>query len=174
VVAIGRAVTLRAGLGGRCARWPRLVLTRSGAGDRARSADGGGGGLIIAARPRGGKPSSPRHPARADARRYPRQSFKVGPDYIDPAFMRRPRSPLLQPQPRARPPTIAHLPTACDDAELILGEGVMDLFDGASDGTGSTADLAAMWAAGIHRTCAARPRHHQLEAAIIAMSPWPA
>ena len=30
-----------------------------------------------------------------------------------------------------------------EDAELIVGEGVMGLFDGALDGTGSTADLAA-------------------------------
>jgi cobyrinic acid a,c-diamide synthase len=44
-----------------------------------------------------------------------------------------------------RPPTIAHLLDRLgDDADLILGEGVMGLFDGASDGTGSTADLAAM------------------------------
>jgi cobyrinic acid a,c-diamide synthase len=43
-----------------------------------------------------------------------------------------------------RPATVDHLLDRLhDDAELILGEGVMGLFDGASDGTGSTADLAA-------------------------------
>ena len=42
-----------------------------------------------------------------------------------------------------RPDTVRDLAArAGEGAELILGEGVMGLFDGAPDGTGSTADLA--------------------------------
>ena len=38
----------------------------------------------------------------------------------------------------------AELARVAEGAELVLGEGVMGLFDGAPDGTGSTADLAQM------------------------------
>jgi cobyrinic acid a,c-diamide synthase len=74
-------------------------------------------------------------------------SFKVGPDYIDPAFHAAATGrPCFNLDPWAmRPATIADLLDRLGgDAEFILGEGVMGLFDGASDGTGSTADLAAM------------------------------
>ena len=44
-----------------------------------------------------------------------------------------------------RPATVAQiLRRLDDDADLIVGEGVMGLFDGAADGTGSTADVAAL------------------------------
>jgi len=73
-------------------------------------------------------------------------SFKVGPDYIDPAFhsaagghrCRNIDGWAMRPQTRA-----AALVRAGADCELVIGEGVMGLFDGAPDGTGSTADLAA-------------------------------
>jgi cobyrinic acid a,c-diamide synthase len=72
-------------------------------------------------------------------------SFKVGPDYIDPAFHaaasgRR----CLNLDPWAmRDATLATLAREVSGgAELVIGEGVMGLFDGAADGTGSTADLA--------------------------------
>ncbi len=74
------------------------------------------------------------------------QSFKTGPDYIDPAFHAaatgRP-SPNLDPW-AMRDATLADEAArlACD-ADIVIGEGVMGLFDGAADGTGSTADLAA-------------------------------
>src|SRR3546814_7359740 len=43
-----------------------------------------------------------------------------------------------------RPETLTGLAaTLGRDADLVLCEGVMGLFDGATDGTGSTADLAA-------------------------------
>lgn len=72
-------------------------------------------------------------------------SFKVGPDYIDPAYHAaasgRPcRNLDLW---AMRPETFAAVARdAARDAELLVGEGVMGLFDGALDGSGSTADVA--------------------------------
>jgi len=74
-------------------------------------------------------------------------SAKVGPDYIDPAFHaaasgRSCRN--LDPW-AMRPETLlCQLDRAADGAELLIIEGVMGLFDGAADGGGSTADLAAL------------------------------
>lgn len=73
-------------------------------------------------------------------------SCKVGPDYIDPRFHEAASGrPCLNLDPWAmRPATLARLAAeAADGAGLLVVEGVMGLFDGASDGTGSTADLAA-------------------------------
>ena len=108
-----------------------------------------GGGLIIAAPASGsGKTVVTLAILRALARGGIRvHSFKVGPDYIDPAFHAAATGrPCFNLDPWAmRPATIAQLlDRLCADAELVVGEGVMGLFDGASDGTGSTADLAAM------------------------------
>jgi len=108
-----------------------------------------GGGLIIAAPASGsGKTVITLAILRALARAGIRvHSFKVGPDYIDPAFHAAATGrPCFNLDPWAmRPATIGQLlDRLCADAELIVGEGVMGLFDGASDGTGSTADLAAM------------------------------
>lgn len=72
--------------------------------------------------------------------------FKVGPDYIDPAFHHA-ASGLVSLNLDGwamRDETLCALAAETGaGADLILGEGVMGLFDGASDGTGSTADLAA-------------------------------
>ncbi len=74
-------------------------------------------------------------------------SIKVGPDYIDPAFHRAASGrPCFNLDSWAmRPATLAAtLARAAVEAELILGEGVMGLFDGAGpQGLGSTASLAA-------------------------------
>jgi len=73
-------------------------------------------------------------------------SFKVGPDYIDPAFHAAASGrPCVNLDPWAmRPATVAALLDRLRaDADLVVGEGVMGLFDGAADGTGSTADVAA-------------------------------
>jgi len=85
---------------------------------------------------------------RALSRQYPTiGAFKVGPDYIDPAFhaaaMGRPSFNIdLW---AMRPATVAQILRRLDDeSDLIVGEGVMGLFDGAADSTGSTADLAAL------------------------------
>ena len=74
-------------------------------------------------------------------------SLKIGPDYIDPAY-----HAAATGRPTAnldlwgmRPSTIAGLVDfAGQGAELVLAEGVMGLFDGAADGSGSTADAAAL------------------------------
>lgn len=74
-------------------------------------------------------------------------SLKIGPDYIDPAY-----HAAATGRPTAnldlwgmRPSTIAGLiGFAGRNAELVLAEGVMGLFDGAADGSGSTADAAAL------------------------------
>lgn len=72
-------------------------------------------------------------------------SFKVGPDYIDPGFHAAASGrPCFNLDPWAmRPATLARLVESAAGAELAIAEGVMGLFDGALDGSGSTADLAA-------------------------------
>lgn len=73
-------------------------------------------------------------------------SAKAGPDYIDPAFHAAASGrPCVNLDPWAMPPamlqgTAARIATT---AELVVCEGVMGLFDGATATTGSTADLAA-------------------------------
>lgn len=73
-------------------------------------------------------------------------SAKAGPDYIDPAFHAAASGAEcvnLDPW-GMRPETLTALAgDAARDMDLLLCEGVMGLFDGAADGTGSTADLAA-------------------------------
>jgi cobyrinic acid a,c-diamide synthase len=72
-------------------------------------------------------------------------SAKVGPDYIDPAFHAAASGkPCLNLDPWAmRPATrraiVSHL---AEDARLVVCEGVMGLFDGATHDVGSTADVA--------------------------------
>lgn len=75
-------------------------------------------------------------------------SFKVGPDYIDAAYHAAATGrPCYNVDSWAmRFDTLASLieesGRGCD---ALVGEGVMGLFDGASDGTGSTADVAALF-----------------------------
>lgn len=71
---------------------------------------------------------------------------KTGPDYIDRAILERVAGrEAINLDPWAmRPDQLRALATAHGQgADLLLVEGVMGLFDGAADGTGSTADLAA-------------------------------
>lgn len=70
---------------------------------------------------------------------------KAGPDYIDPAFHAAAGGdPCFNLDPWGmRAQTLGALAGALGaDRDLILCEGVMGLFDGAADGTGSTADLS--------------------------------
>lgn len=69
---------------------------------------------------------------------------KAGPDYIDPGYhAAAARCPSVNLDPWGmRPETRAALLTR-RDANLVVVEGAMGLFDGAADGTGATADLAA-------------------------------
>lgn len=74
-------------------------------------------------------------------------AFKVGPDYIDPAFHAAATGRACHTLDlwAMRPATVRRVLAAVGrDADLVVGEGVMGLFDGAADGTGSTADLAAI------------------------------
>ncbi len=72
-------------------------------------------------------------------------AFKVGPDYIDPAFHAAATGRAcgnLDPW-AMRPATLATAwRRAAADADIVIGEGVMGLFDGARGGAGSTASLA--------------------------------
>lgn len=71
---------------------------------------------------------------------------KIGPDYIDPGFHSAAcaRQSLSLDAWAMRPETRATLRAAlCQDSDLIIAEGVMGLFDGAANGSGSTADIAA-------------------------------
>jgi len=74
-------------------------------------------------------------------------SSKVGPDYIDPAFHAaasgRPCR-NLDPWAMRLETLLCQLDRAADGADLLIIEGVMGLFDGAAEGGGSTADLAAL------------------------------
>ena len=68
---------------------------------------------------------------------------KTGPDYLDPRFHERATDkPCFNLDPWAmRQTLVSHLAARCD-ADLVLVEGVMGLFDGPIAGGGSTADLA--------------------------------
>jgi cobyrinic acid a,c-diamide synthase len=71
---------------------------------------------------------------------------KTGPDYIDAAILTHTAGrPAINLDPWAmRPERLAALAEAAmASADLLLVEGVMGLFDGAADGSGSTGDLAA-------------------------------
>jgi cobyrinic acid a,c-diamide synthase len=75
-------------------------------------------------------------------------SFKVGPDYLDPMFHSSATArPCFNLDSWAmRLETLAGLgDTTGRDTDLVLGEGVMGLFDGAADSQGSTADLASLF-----------------------------
>jgi cobyrinic acid a,c-diamide synthase len=72
-------------------------------------------------------------------------SAKVGPDYIDPAFHAAATGrPCINLDPWGmRPQTLAAAAAAVGaDAEVVVCEGVMGLFDGATARRGSTADVA--------------------------------
>lgn len=75
-------------------------------------------------------------------------SFKVGPDYIDPAFHTavtgRP-SYNIDPWGMRFETLAGLLEESGRGCDILVGEGVMGLFDGATDGTGSTADISALF-----------------------------
>lgn len=74
-------------------------------------------------------------------------ALKIGPDYIDPAFQAAAAGrPCYNIDPWAMRAETLHTvrARAAAEAELVIAEGVMGLFDGAADGSGSTADVAAL------------------------------
>ncbi len=106
-------------------------------------------GLVIAAPASGsGKTTLTlgllRHLARSGR---PVASAKIGPDYIDPRFHSAASgTPCVNLDGWAMRPEALRALAAGQGraADLVIIEGVMGLFDGANDGTGSTADVAAM------------------------------
>lgn len=78
------------------------------------------------------------------------QCFKSGPDYIDPAFHAAAtgRASVNVDSWAMDRATIAHLVSRGVDADIVLAEGSMGLFDGVAacgvSGTGATADIAEM------------------------------
>jgi cobyrinic acid a,c-diamide synthase len=71
-------------------------------------------------------------------------SAKVGPDYIDPRFHEAATGvPCVNLDPWAMPKEMAASLLQEIDAEVVVIEGVMGLFDGPQGARGSTADLAA-------------------------------
>jgi cobyrinic acid a,c-diamide synthase len=109
---------------------------------------GCGSGLVIAAPSSGaGKTVLTLALLRALARRGLRvASAKTGPDYIDPAFHAAASGrPCVNLDPFAMRGELLDRLAARQamDADMVVIEGVMGLFDGAADGSGSTADLAA-------------------------------
>jgi cobyrinic acid a,c-diamide synthase len=72
---------------------------------------------------------------------------KCGPDYIDPKFLEAASGgPAINLDPWAMPvnTVLARLARHTSDADLIIVEGVMGLFDGGAGGAGSTASLARL------------------------------
>lgn len=72
---------------------------------------------------------------------------KCGPDYIDPMYHQLAASGVsvnLDPWAMAADQVVGLAAEQAAGHDLLIIEGVMGLFDGARDGTGSTADLAAM------------------------------
>ncbi|MEQ9642857.1 MAG: cobyrinate a,c-diamide synthase [Alphaproteobacteria bacterium] len=73
-------------------------------------------------------------------------AFKVGPDYIDVGYLDAAtggRAGNIDPWAMRVATQDLLLEAVADGADIVIGEGVMGLFDGARDGSGSTADLCA-------------------------------
>ncbi|WP_182083951.1 cobyrinate a,c-diamide synthase [Aureimonas sp. ME7] len=69
---------------------------------------------------------------------------KAGPDYIDPGFHAHALGqPSVNLDPHAMRPALIRSLAATDGRPLVV-EGMMGLFDGAADGSGSSADLAVL------------------------------
>lgn len=106
-------------------------------------------------------------------------SFKVGPDYIDPGFHTAAsgRHCLNLDSWAMRPDTVSALfGQVAAYAEIVIGEGVMGLFDGAADGTargtGSTADVAAALGLPVVLVVDATAQSHSVAALIHGFAGW--
>ena len=95
-------------------------------------------------------------------------SAKIGPDYIDPCFHQAATGrPCfnLDPWAMSRAQIAALLQALAADADVIIIEGVMGLFDGPDGAPGSTADLAA--SLGLPVILAVDARHQSQSAAAL-------
>jgi len=96
-------------------------------------------------------------------------SAKAGPDYIDPAFHRMASSNTcfnLDPWAMRRQ-TLAHLAShMAGEGDLLVVEGMMGLFDGARDGTGTSADLAEFLSLPVILIVDAASQSHSISAVV--------
>jgi cobyrinic acid a,c-diamide synthase len=100
-------------------------------------------------------------------------SAKVGPDYIDPRFHAAASGrDCVNLDPWAMRPTLirALASEAAVGADLLVIEGVMGLFDGAEDGSSSTADLAALLGLPVLLVVDARRQAHSVAALVKGFS----
>ncbi len=100
---------------------------------------------------------------------------KTGPDYIDTAILARVAGRgAINLDPWAMSP--ARLQSlaagAASTADLLLVEGVMGLFDGAADGTGSTGDLAAALGLPVILVVDAERQGQSIAALVAGFSAW--
>lgn len=96
-------------------------------------------------------------------------SAKVGPDYIDPRFHAAATGKdCVNLDPWAMRPELIKALTgkAAAGADFLIVEGVMGLFDGAEDGSGSTADLASLLGLPVILTVDARRQAHSVAALV--------
>jgi cobyrinic acid a,c-diamide synthase len=100
---------------------------------------------------------------------------KAGPDYIDAKILGRAAGrdainldPWAMAPARLRSLAAAH----AADADLLLVEGVMGLFDGAADGTGSTADLAAALGLPVILVVDAEKQSQSIAAVVHGFATW--
>ena len=120
-----------------------------------------------------------RHFARTNV---PVSSFKAGPDYIDPGFHTAAsgRHCANLDSRAMRPETLAALfAQTAAHAEIVIGEGVMGLFDGAPDGppgtpygSGSTAELAAALALPVVLVVDASAQAQSAAATVYGFATW--
>jgi len=100
---------------------------------------------------------------------------KTGPDYIDTAILARTagrEATNLDPW-AMRPERLRSLASAhAESADLLLVEGVMGLFDGAADGTGSTGDLAATLGLPVILVVDAERQSQSIAALVHGFSTW--
>jgi cobyrinic acid a,c-diamide synthase len=99
---------------------------------------------------------------------------KTGPDYIDTKILGRTAGvDAINLDPWAMPPARLRALAATHAAasDLLLVEGVMGLFDGAADGTGSTADLAAALGLPVILVVDAERQSQSIAALVTALPP---
>jgi cobyrinic acid a,c-diamide synthase len=100
---------------------------------------------------------------------------KTGPDYIDAAILSRAAGvdavnldPWAMSPARLRALAVAH----SGGADVLIVEGVMGLFDGAADGRGSTADLAALLQLPVILVVDAERQSQSIAALVHGFSTW--
>src|SRR5690606_24727392 len=100
---------------------------------------------------------------------------KTGPDYIDAAILARVagrEAVNLDPWAMSPARLAAIAATHAAGTDLLLVEGVMGLFDGAADGTGSTADLAAALGLPVLLVVDAEKQSHSIAALVHGFATW--